>query len=342
MAQQVNVTIIGLDRVGTSFGMALKRQNKVSGAPHQFAIVGSDSDSTSMKTARKLEAIDQEERHARTAVAKADLVFVSAPFGSVQDLFSEIGPELKPGAVVMDVSPLKLPSIQWANEYFKRNAEKQLEAYLVGISLLWGPDHVNSARGQTAAAQADLFDNGMMILSPSSDCPSEAVQLIADLASVLSLKVHFADPAEYDGMMAGMDGLPLLLQLALFRSLNGSEAWSDLQKVANPPFALSTYRLGQGTPDDYSTLLHLNRENILRYLSNAIDKLTEVRDLIAYDDDIALSHAFEDSMLRYEKWQAARRKNDWGEVPKTEVGSTLNLLGPLGNLFSPLRGRKKE
>src|SRR5215831_3764670 len=99
--------------------MALKRQNKVSSAPHQFAIVGSDPDSMAMKTAHKLEAIDQEERSARTAVGKADLVMVAVPYGSVEDTFSEIGPALKAGAVVMDLSPLKMPSLQWAKEHFR-------------------------------------------------------------------------------------------------------------------------------------------------------------------------------------------------------------------------------
>ena len=341
MAQQVNVTIIGLDRIGTSFGMALKRQSKAPNTPHQFAVLGSDPDSSAMKAAHKLGAIDQEERSTRSAVEKADIVFVNVPYGSVQDLYSEIGQALKPGVVVLDASPLKLPSIQWANEHFRRSPEGHLEAYLVGVSLLWWPDNLNSARIHTESAQADLFDNGMMILSPANDCPAEAVQLAADLASALNLKAHFTDPAEYDGMMASMEGLPLLLQLALFRSINDSEGWNDLQKVANPSFGLGTYRLGQGTPDDYASVIHLNRENVLRTLATTIDKLSEVRDLIASGDDIILSHAFEDTMQKYEKWLMARRKNDWGELPKTEVGSTLNLLGPLGNLFSP-RGKKKQ
>src|SRR5260221_6564808 len=160
--------------------MALKRQSKAPNTPHQFAVLGSDPDSSAMKAAHKLGAIDQEERSKRSAVEKADIVFVNVPYGSVQDLYSEIGQALKPGVVVLDASPLKLPSIQWANEHFRRSSEGHPEAYLVGVALLWGPDNLNSARIHTESAQADLFDNGMMILSPANDCPAEAVQLAAD------------------------------------------------------------------------------------------------------------------------------------------------------------------
>ena len=50
----VNVAIIGLDRLGTSFGLALKRYQSQSKAQHSFTIIGSDPTAFPMKTAQKM------------------------------------------------------------------------------------------------------------------------------------------------------------------------------------------------------------------------------------------------------------------------------------------------
>ncbi len=339
---RVNVTIIGLQRLGASFGLALKRLAKSTDIKHEFVITGSDEESSVLKTAQKMGAIDQDIRNLESAVEKADLVFLAAPYGITADVFSIIGPALKPGAVVMDTSPLKLVSITWANKHFRRNAEGQYEAYLVGVTPVVNPAYLDDPRRDTEAASADLFDNGQFIISPAPDCPQEAVQLIAELTDLLKIKAHFVDPAEHDGLIAGMESLPILLQFALFRSLSGSKAWGDLQRLGNADFALATHRLVEGTPEDLSAPLTLNRDNTVRALENLIGTLDEIRDLFLAGDDEMVAQAFADAMERYERWQIARRSNNWGDRPSAPRVETPGLMGSLGNMLLPFGGKKRS
>ncbi|MHB8747937.1 MAG: NAD(P)-binding domain-containing protein [Aggregatilineales bacterium] len=117
----VNLAILGLGRLGASFGLALKRYAKTPGAKHQFVITGYDETYNVTQAARKAEAIDQEARNAGAAVAKADLVILAARYGLHDALYQAFGPDLKPGAVVLDLSPLKLRAIARAAEYLPRD-----------------------------------------------------------------------------------------------------------------------------------------------------------------------------------------------------------------------------
>jgi prephenate dehydrogenase len=339
---KVNVTIIGLQRLGASFGLALRRAMQAPGMNHEFVITGSDQDTSVMKAAVKLGAIDRDVRDPEAAVEMADLVVVTAPYGIVGDLLRAIGPVLKPGAVVMDTSPLKLPSIQWAKAHFRRNKDGDYEAYLVGVTPILNPQYVDDPRLDTSTASTDLFDRGQLVLSPAPDCPQEAVRLIAEVAALLNLNVHFDDPAEHDGLAASMEGLPLLLQLALFRTLYTSKAWGDLQRLGNPDFSLTTYRLAQAKAEDLGATVTGNRENTLRALDLFMNTLAEIRDLLTTGDDMTVAEAFDEAMQRYARWQTARQKNDWGDLPESPSIPSGSLMGSLGGMFVPFGGRKKS
>jgi prephenate dehydrogenase len=340
---QVTVAIIGLQRLGASFGMAIRRLNDSPGIKHQFIVLGSDKNQDTLKTARSLGAIDQELRDLESVVQKADVVFVASPYSLVEDIFSVIGSALKPGAVVIDASPLKQPSISWAKKHFRRNADGQPEAYLVGVTPVINPEHLTNTREDLESATADLFDNGLMIISPATDCPEEAVQLVVELADLMHLKVHFSDPVEHDGMIAAMEGLPLLLQLGLFRTLSKSRSWGDLQRLSNSAFSLATYRLAQSKPQDLGATVDRNRANLVHNLDTLIEELSEMRALLNSQDEISTEQIFADAMDRYERWQFARQDNTWDEkTAETPSLRPSGIMGNVGSVFSPFSFKNKR
>jgi prephenate dehydrogenase len=333
---QVNFTVVGLGKMGASMGLALKAYSKQPGNEHQFSVTGYDGTPSLLDQATKLGAIDRGERNLAAAAQKADLVFLDLPFQDVEKALQVIGEVLKPGAVVMDASLLKEPSIQWAKTHFRRVNDKDTEAYLVGVHLLLNPVRLGDPRDTLDAASADLFTNGLMIISPSTTCPEEAVQLVADVASLLGLKQHFADPHEHDSIIAAMEGLPLLLQLALFRALSRSQSWDDLRWMGNTAFYLGTYQLGQLEPESAGKLAHLSREALVRRLDDTLASLTELRDVLRSGDELTISEAFDSASSAYAKWDRARHTNEWLPLP------AIPAPGEGVRLFGGLFGRKKK
>ncbi len=339
---QVNVTLIGLNRLNASFGLAMRKLAQVPNARHQFAVTGSDENRATLDKAKELGAIDQAIRNMDMAVENADLVFISMPFAVMRDVLKAISPVLKRGAVVVDLSLLKLPAIEWADQYFRKSADGQPEAFLVGVTPVINPAYLSDPRTDIEAAQADLFDQGTLVLAPSPMCPPDAVRLVTDLAGLMGLKVHFMDPAEHDGLIASMEGLPLLLQVALFRTLSTSPGWGDLKRLSNPAFVLATYRLETDDAEDFGLSIEQNRANNVRVLESLVQTLNEMIGVLKTGDQLTIAELFSDSASKYAKWQNDRGRNKWGdegELPRPEVP---RIFGGLPGLLPSNKGKKQD
>ncbi len=336
----VNLAILGLQRVGTSFGLAAKRYMKTQGAEHKFVITGYDESGESVRAARKLEAIEREARTAFAAVEGADLILLAAPFASFNALYELIAPSLKSGAVLVDLSPLKVRAITRAEKHLPREKGEQT-AYIVGATPIINAQYLYGVDDTTEAARADLFDKGTMILSPAVHCRGEAIQLASDFSALIGLRVHFTDPAEHDTMVASIEALPLLASLGLFRTASRNNAWGDMRRIGNPLFAMGVAGLNGMGPEDAAAVMNGNRQQTALALDRLIDTLTELRGLLNAEDELLLAEAFADTMEQHDRWLHDRRKNDWGErtdiVPTEKVTLGTTLMGRfLGRRFAPL------
>jgi len=335
---EVRVAILGLERTGASFGLALKRYMQGKEARHTFTISGHDERDYNVRHARGAGAIDSAARGPVEAVAGAHIVIMAEHYYRVEGLYQAVGPALSSGAVVLDLSPLKRPSIRWAAENLPAGEEA---AYLVGVTPVLNPEVLFEANSEVEAARADLFDGGTLILAPAADCPPEAVDLASEVARIVGADVHFMDPDEHDGLIAAMEGLPATLSLALFQTLLRSSGWSDLRRLANPAFGLQTSLLRYQHPDSLWALLHYNRENTARHLSALIDNLTAIRDGLREDaEGLGLEALLADTAGRYEEWEGQRRTNRWEKKGDEESLTTPSMMGTMGGMLFGRRPRK--
>lgn len=328
----VNVTLIGLDRIGTSFGLALKRYQARPESRHSFTILGSDTTNEPMKIAQKLGAIDNFHRDKVKAAESADLIITHLPYGETEGLFARIGPALKSGAVVLDLSLLKQTALQWADEFFPKNEAGRPLAYLVGLTPMVGVHALYSGGVEAEDARADLFDGADMLIAPDARCPAEAVQLAEDIARLIGGTPRFIDPAEHDGLIAATEDLPALLGAALFYTLAQSEGWPELQRMVNPTLALAFQSLRTRSQADALALLTHNRANVVRHLDNLLEQLEQVRGALAAG---AATHNGElDAFLQvvygaWQKWDARRTSGTWDDAAKPD---------PLPGAFSAMGG----
>lgn len=331
---QVTVAIIGLNRISVSLGLALKGYSQKSGAAHQFTIIGTDTSADAVKAARTLKALDQDTRDMGSAVANANIVIVAPPYHQVEESFAAIGEAMPPGAVVLDFSPLRQPSMQWARQYFRKGSDGKAEVYLVGVTPLVAAERLNDFRANVESADAELFKGSSFVLAPAADCPEEAVQLASELAELLEIGVHFADPLEYDSLAAAMETLPLLMHAAFFNAVRKTPGWDDAQRIGNPAFAQATYRLADDAPESVAAALEHNRASTLRALESLRDSLAELTELARTGDPLVVAEAWGDAADQHARWLAARTRNKWLEdgLPNINEAGSFSLLGNLSNL----------
>lgn len=335
----ITAAVLGLGRIGSSIGLALKRHNARKDARQQFHITGYDSDPDWVETARRKGAIDSAARSAADAAANKDIVVLALPYGEVQGAYRSLKDTVRAGAVILDASLLKLPSMEWADKYLPA------EAHMVGVTPILNPAYLFDGTDDAEHAAADLFDGGTFLVSPGAKSAKDAVELTADLADLLGATPRFADPVEHDGWIAAMEALPTLLGVAAFHTLRESKGWDDAQRAGNPAFGRLTHRLRDTHPDDLRDFLLDNRASVVYQIDQLMETLQVMRQILAENNRAALEETLIESSKAYEQWfqhRSSARWGDPGEPPRQQPRDAL-MGGFLGSYLSKrLRGDKDD
>jgi prephenate dehydrogenase len=334
----LSVAILGLNRVSTSVGLALRRYMS-KGGKYQFNITGYDYSSDGMKNAQKMGAIDRSERSVYSAAKGADIIIMALSYEEVADTYKALKGDLRDGVVILDFSPLKSPSLKWATDYLTD------EQHVVGATPIVNPRYLYVADNSIEQAQEDLFDDSAILLTPSAKCIKEAVDLAFNFAQILGSKPRFLDPLEHDTLLAQTNQLPRALGTVLFYNLMQQPNWDDLQWLTNPAFGALTRPLFDTHPDALRDEFTGNRETLVRALDDFIVSLQEFRDTLRSNDKDAVEAVTVAAAARYEAWVNNRYKANWDAASKgaeTDVKGTI-MQGLLGSTLSgKLFGEKDE
>lgn len=299
------VTIVGMSRTGLSIALALK----ASGA--DLTIVGYDRfRELTQKAKDEIGAIDKAEWNLVNAAAEADILVLAVPLAELETNLMVIGDELKPHALVLDLSVLKGRSLRWAEQHLKRG-------HYVGAVAVLSAAYLNDGRDEPEAATPDLFRGGMFCLMPSVKAEPRAVDTAVNFGRLLGATPYFVDPMEYDSLTQGVETLPGLAAAALFGTLQKSPGWRDMLRFANSSFALATQPLQNGT--DITSMALNDKAATLRWLDAYLQELTEIRALIISGDREMIDLALGNFLIQREKWLKERIRDDWVEGVETKV-----------------------
>ena len=334
----ITIGILGLGRLGTSIGLALKRYNARKDAQQQFTITGFDSSSSTLRQAQDLGAIDAPARSADQCAEDKDIVVLTLPYSEVQPAYRAIGDSLRSGAVVLDFSPYALPSQGWAARHLRH------EAHMVGVTAIINAKYLYDGLDDTEHAAADLFDQGALLITAGPQGDKDAVELASDLAFLLGASAQFADPLEHDVWASAMEGLPALVGVAAFQLLRHRQDWNDVQRAGGAAFGRLAHHVHDTHPDDLRDLFLSNRDQLVRQIDAMSESLSVLRDLLARNDQAALEQLLIESSDAYSDWINRRRDVRWDDRPKPpsmSPGAQL-MTGMLGGaLAKRLRGGSK-
>lgn len=251
------IAIIGLGPVGASIGLALRK------ARQDLVIIGTDRDAELAGRMLKLGAVNQLERHPALACQEAGLIILAEPLQDMAAIMAGIARTLPPGCVVTDIAPLKTDVMRWAQELLPDNV-----FFIGGHPLIIAP--------VGDQPQAELFSDIEYCLVPAPNAGAQAVEVISGLVALLGARPYFLDAAEHDGLMAAVEGLPRLLQLALMAALSEAGSWRENQRAAAGSFINATLALEEEA--DASAYWHrLNRQNLARWIEMFQETLSRLQ-----------------------------------------------------------------
>lgn len=291
----VTITIVGLNQVGASFGLALGESGK------NFHRIGYDRDVKAGPQAVKEKIIDRSSFNLPAAVEKADYIVVSTPPDELITALQVIAPVVKEGAVIVDASPLKTRAAFWAAESLPAGR------WYVSVSPTQNPEFFSKT-----GPDAGLFRNSLMMITAGKGTPEEVIENVIGLAECVGAQTQFTDPIEHDGLQAAVEQLPEIAAAALMHSASSQPGWRESRKLAGSNFAGASAPLQALTGlDSPAEGLFQNRENVLRTLDNLIDYLNDLKGHLMEENQKEVNDFFSRACASHRTWLEQRRSAQW-------------------------------
>jgi prephenate dehydrogenase len=319
---KIQITIIGLGQIGASIGLALGEH------PELVKRIGSDQDASIARQAKKINAVDETALRLPSAVSKSDVVLLAIPVDQMRLMMEIVAPEMKAGAVLMDTAPIKAKIADWAAELLPEGC-----AY-IGLTPVIAPQYLLSDEIGIEAAHADLFQEGLIGITSPPVTDSSAIKLAADIVRLVGAAPLFSDLVENDGLMTATHVVPQLMGAALLNATVDQPGWREARKFAGRAYAeVSGPIMHLGEPDALSSMVMLNRENVVRVLDSVIASMQVLREDIKNEDDQALTKRLARARAGRERWWQERQEANWALEgrPKIETGSAASSI--FGNLL---------
>jgi prephenate dehydrogenase len=267
------VAVLGVGLLGASFARALRKHSL---AEH---VSGTGRREENLRRARDLGYIDSYSLSPEEACQDADLVVLAAPVESFTALARKIAPALKKGALLIDVGSVKGRLV------------RELEGLMPeGVSFVGCHPIAGSERSGIDASSAELFEGAFCVVTPTERTPGEAIEDVVRLWRTLGAQVEVLDPEVHDRVYAVLSHFPHAAAYAL--AAGAGRLREEHWKFAGQGF-LDATRIALSSPELWSNICLLNRENLLACMEAFRSDMDDIRGCLDRSDLEGLKRIFE-------------------------------------------------
>lgn len=260
------LTIVGVGLIGGSVGLAARTRG-IAGT-----VIGVGRDDRNLARAQAAGAIDVFSTNLAEAVKKADLVVVCTPVDRVAEDVIAAAKAAPTRCLVTDVGSTK-------GNIVRELAGKMPER---GAAFIGSHPLAGSEKRGSANAKPDLFQDRLVVVTPTTETDPEATAVIDLFWRELGARVVRMDPFAHDEALATTSHLPHAAASALAGVT--PPAWLALTAGG----FRDTTRIAAGDPDLWAAIFEANRDAVLGATDTFMSRLTEFRTLLAAGDHAGL------------------------------------------------------
>ncbi|SMB28882.1 Prephenate dehydrogenase [Sterolibacterium denitrificans] len=300
MPQLHKIVICGVGLIGGSFALALKQAGAVR------EVVGMGRTTASLEEAQRLGVIDRYTTDWADALRDADLLMLAMPVGHTEATLRQLAPHLGPTTIISDAGSTKQDVVAAAY------------AALGGKAGRFVPGHpiAGAEKSGVAAAQANLFRERRVVLTPLAENSAAAVALVRDAWLACGAEVSKLTAATHDAIFAAVSHLPHLLAYALVHEFANRENADRLFGFAAGGFRDFT-RIASSHPEMWRDICLANRTALIRELDAYQAELIRARVLLASADGPGLEALFGKARSARDTWLATQHAaTDGGASPE--------------------------
>ena len=270
------MTICGVGLIGGSLALTARRHGLVE------RIVGLGRTQANLDVALERGLIDYATRDVAEAAHGAELVMLATPVMTFPETLAAMIPYLPHDAVITDVGSVK----QWVVRALEPLIGPAMA--LVGVHPVAGKETVGAG-----AAEAGLFVNRRVIVTPSRRSNAAAVAKVAALWRATGAKVEELAPAAHDALLARASHLPQIVASALAAALEGEQIDGKLVSEYGAGGLRDTTRIAASSAEMWRDICLTNREAIMAALELFRGSLDKFANAVARGDAAELMALFE-------------------------------------------------
>jgi len=270
------LALIGVGLIGSSIARVARRKRLVG------SIVAADSSEEVRKRVEELGLADSMARSTAAAVENADLVILCVPVGAMGEVAQEIGPHLRPGAIVTDVGSVKGAVIAAVAKHLPS-----------GVHFVPGHPVAGTEQSGPEAGFATLFRKRWCILTPPEGTDSKAVARLAEFWTAAGANVEIMSPAHHDLVLAITSHVPHLIAYNIVGTAADLETvtQSEVIKFSAGGFRDFT-RIAASDPTMWRDVFLNNKEAVLETLGRFTEDLSALQRMIRNGDGQGLFDLF--------------------------------------------------
>ena len=265
------VAIIGLGLIGGSLAAAIRARGLAT-----TIVAGARSERT-LERGKLLGLIDDGSTDFAEAVKGADLVFLSVPVSSMADTMAKMAPGLGNTVIITDGGSVKGKVIDAAQQTIPAHINRFVPGHPIAGKEKSGVD----------AADASLYQNHRVILTPTGHTDPQATEKVRALWAAVGAEVLTMAPDEHDRVLAETSHLPHLLAFSLVDTLARQGDSLDIFRYAAGGFRDFT-RIASSDPLMWHDIFKENRDSVLRAVDLFQHGLASFRQAVEQGDSDAL------------------------------------------------------
>ena len=280
------IALIGVGLLGGSLGLAIKQRRLAT------RVAGYVRRPASIAECHKYGVVDEASTDLAAIVADADLVILCTPLGQMGALAAGMAKSLKPGALVTDVGSVKLSVVQQLEPVVK-----EAGGHFIGSHPMSGAEKTG-----VAAARADLFENGVCVITPVPGSSAQMIRCLEDFWTGVGARILRLSAEVHDDLVSRSSHLPHVVAAELANYVLSPVHPPEQAMVCANGFR-DTTRIALSSTEMWRDIALANQKNLRRVLGVFIEDLQEFCEALKNNDQKTVEEFFENARQRRNRWR---------------------------------------
>ena len=277
------ITIIGVGLIGGSLARSLKERNLAK------VVFGYGRDQARLKSAQKLNVIDQFSTSIEEAIVGAEIIVVATPVGTFQSILGEIEPLITENVIITDVGSTKSDIVNIVHNVLKVKSNCFIPAHPIA----------GKERSGFEVSDSMLFDGKKVIITPQENNSSESIQVIEEMWKGVGAEVDFMSAESHDNLLGMTSHLPHMLAFSLVNYLVNQNPTASI--YAGGGFK-DFSRIASGDAIMWRDICLQNKDQIISHLKGYQSTLNDLLEAIGDENSEELEHLFTTAKKTRDSW----------------------------------------